>query len=468
MKEVCDWIESGKRYFLYVGEIKGLSLAQFLGESLSREYHQQTECIAIVPDVLEAYPQERVLVVNPIAAQQSLDRGMPVSCRIPARQFATAVSNHPDVIELVQKLVLSQGELLISVFQTLPEMTLDRFPGVHVIGPDCQVANTWNSKLQTYQKLENIVPIPEFRICSSKSELLKAASELFIRWRSGIFLSLEYSAAGTFSFRARSEEELLERLGDWQPPYVISRFVPHEFDPTVLAVVANEEDVFIGGIADQQIANVNKFTGSVYPSTLSPEILKTLNEMTVTVGRSMARTGYRGIFGCDYIVDENGAIFFLEVNARKQGTTMEMCCALENSVPEGSPNLLELEYFAVREHRFPANIRNAPENPQNICWGTYNHKVEDDVLTQESLPRPEDERLAFRSFVNDKAARCMVVEHIGAGFLVRKGSFLGRVIAMGSNRDEMLKRLQEGKRSLENTIVKVGKRARAVSSSGNG
>jgi hypothetical protein len=91
--------------------------------------------------------------------------------------------------------------------------------------------------------------------------------------------------------------------------YLVSRYMPHEDDPTVLGVVANEKDVYIAGVADQRIEHGNRFTGSTYPSKLPPDIITTLGELTRKAGKWLAANGYRGIFGCDYIVNATKKIF---------------------------------------------------------------------------------------------------------------------------------------------------------------
>ena len=411
------------------------------------------------------------MVINPEAGKDSARLGRNVNRRVPGRDSASLVSNHPRVTELVKKLVGEQGEVLINMFQTIPEMTLGLLPGARIIGPDAQLANRWNSKIHTYRSMDGVVPIPEFRVCFNRDELIQTTRELWSKWLHGIFLSLEYSAAGAFSFRSRSEGELLDRLGDWRPPYLITRFIPHLYDPTVLAVVANENDVYVAGIADQQMADVNKFTGSLFPSVLPPDLLDKLKGLTATVGRALGRTGYRGIFGCDYIVDDGGDPFFVEVNARKQGTTMEMCCHLENSLPEGCANLLELELLAVTDGKFPENTRELPVNPGNVHWGTYNFKVERDVIVGKALPSPPDERALFREAHRSHGAeaRHIVVEHVGADFVVGKGSFLGRVVSIGNCREDVVKGLEQGKNTLAQTLEKEsenGVRATTAQSAG--
>lgn len=442
-------------YFLYVGEIKAYYLNEFLREALQKIHKKNIDFIAIVPDVLERYPEGNLLVINPEASRLTRETGVRVSCRLPGRTFASIVSHHPAVIELVEILARSQERVWISMFHALAEMTLDRLPGVEILAPDSRVADRWNNKLYMYKTLQEHLPLPEFNLCGSRDELLEKTRHLWDTWRDGIFLSLEYSAAGIFSFIARDEAELIEKLGDWPPPYLISRFVPHTHDPTVLAVVANERDVYIGGIADQRMEQLNKFRGSTAPSVLPMEIQETLKKLTRKVGRLMGASGYRGIFGCDYIVRENGEVLFVEVNARKQGTTMEMCCHLELSLDEDAPSLAELEYLALTQGAFPPDLREMEGNPRGIHWGTYNFKVEEDVYVHADLPWPEHERRIFREVArNGTGAAHIVVEHIGKEFLLKAGAFLGRVIAVADSREGVFDGLKKGEAALAATIGK--------------
>ena len=101
----------------------------------------------------------------------------------------------------------------------------------------------------------------------------------------------------------------------------------------MLAVVANENDVYIAGIADQNTVDGNKFVGSYVPSVRTDEQAAELKEHTVAIGRFLGKAGYRGIFSCDYLIDTEGKIFFLEIKARKQGTTLEFCFTLEQTLP---------------------------------------------------------------------------------------------------------------------------------------
>jgi len=162
--------------------------------------------------------------------------------------------------------------------------------------------------------------------------------------------------------------------------------------------------------------------------------------------------GFRGIFGCDYIGDGQGNIIFIEVNPRKQGTTMEFCCTLEHLLPAGAANLPALEIGAVLDGRFPDNAvfpdpRRAAK--LNMHWGTFNDKVEGHaVLTRTSLPQRLKERRLFARVATGGEAGHVILEHVGADVDVLPGTFMGRVAAVGPTRRSMLSALARGKKKL--------------------
>lgn len=449
-------------YFLYIGELRTYGLSVLLRESLAKTLGRPVDFIAIVPDVFEAYAHENLVVINPAARQISEQLGRRVSCRIPSRAFATLVSGHPYVLRLVNALLAIQNQLFVTVYESLPEMTLDRIAGVSMFGPDKNVARAWNNRSFQYEKLAGVVPLPASRTCQGLRELTEVATDMLIEWPDGVFISLPFSAAGVGSTIVHSRQEIQEKvgglLGGRDLHTIITRYIPHHGDPTALAVVANEADVYIASVADQNIVDGNKFRGSEFPSVLPARVRDEIKQHTRKVGSKLGQAGYRGIFGCDFIVDHNGNVFLVEVNARKQGTTTGTCCALENLLPRGSPSLPELEYFAVMENRFPANAVEWDEQAGNIHWGTYNYKLEEDVSTRGSVPRGVDEREMFQAFASGRSpgGQFGIFEHIGTNYIVKAGSFLGRVVAVGEDHDTVQRGLEAGKAQIRASIAKEG------------
>jgi hypothetical protein len=446
-------LEKDTEYFLYIGELKNYWLNRFLVDTLANVCNRKFDFIAIVPDVFEQYNYENLIVINPLIHSFTSKFGPNVCCRVSSKDFMSCVSNNRQVKSLIKQLLTRQHHLYIYMYESLPEMTLDEIPGVSILGPSKTVAHRINSKIYQHEKLKGRLPLVDFRICENYEDLIKTVDSLWERWTDGIFVSKEYSAAGVNSMIAHSTSEVATIFFETGEPFFISRYIPHNADPTVLAVAANEGDIFIAGIADQHIEGGNRFTGSTFPSVLSHSTCEKLKEYTSITGKWLAGEGYRGIFGCDYLVDKDENIYFLEINARKQGTTLEFCCTLEQSLPKGSPTLTELEYYAVTENLFPANTVEMRDNSRNLHWGTYNYKLKNTVHTNGYFPQYSGEREAFKRVADGKLKKdFMILEHTGSDFIVAEGSFIGRIVALGQDHESVRQGLSQGIKAIELTI----------------
>ena len=271
-------------YFLYIGELKNYGLNHFLKDALSRIKNRTVDFISIVPDVFEQYNYENLMVINPDAKDCRNKFGCKVSCRIPADRFLTCVSESQQVKKLVRKLLRRQDNLYLYLYESMPEMTLDAIPGVFILGPESKIAGRLNNKAYQYKNLQGLIPMTDFFICDGMEDLLRTTDTLWSKWKDGIFVSLEHSAAGSNSIIGRSSRDIVARFSEQEATYLISRYIPHKHDPTVLAVVADEKAVYIAGIADQRIENGTRFTGSTFPTTLGSNIVDRLKKQTRTVG----------------------------------------------------------------------------------------------------------------------------------------------------------------------------------------
>lgn len=447
-------LDEDKDCFLYIGELKNYGLNHFLKKALTHYYNRPFQFIAIVPDVLEQYNYDNLIVINPLVESTNGECVLKKSCRINARQFVTAVSQTPKVISLVKQILRRQKGLFINMYESLPEMTLDEIEGVTILGPDKAISARTNNKTLQLSQLKDKVPVVDFEFCSSYRELISATDRLWDRWTDGIFVTKEYSAAGLESTVAGCQQDIEDKFDGEDTSYIISRFMPHVLDPTVLAVVAGEEDVFIAGVADQRIEDGNRFTGSTFPTTASFHQTRELMDHTRTVGRWLAGQGYRGIFGCDYIITSDGDIRFLEINARKQGTTLEFCCTLDQALPPSAPNLPELELWAVLEGHFPANaVEMNPATPP-LHWGTYNYKIHQAVHTQTYIPQQTREEETFENVAKGRLKKdYMILEHIGTNFVLAEGAFLARVVAVGQDHDSVVQGITQARKMIELTFT---------------
>jgi hypothetical protein len=449
-------------YFLYIGDLKNYALNYFVRETLEKRLAgRDVQFVAIVPDVCFQYNFSNIMVINPVARDDmisdhtfsNVQAAPKMSCRISGRKFMAAVSENEVVLSLIETILQHQDEIYINLYESLMEMTLDSLDRVILLGPDKRIARKYNDKIVQFRELKGIVPLIDGAVCRGVEELMELTGSLRKKWQDGIFVSCAFSAAGANSAVTRSQEEVAAKFTDDAGEYLVTRYIPHDLDPTVLAVVANENDVYIAGVADQTIIDGNRFVGSHFPSVTTSEQQQKLKDYTVAVGRLLGGAGYRGIFGCDYLIDQDGNIYFLEINARKQGTTLEFCFTLEQNLPKGSPMLPELEYYAVMENRFPQRTVEMKENSRGIHWGTYNYKVMEELITSGYIPQNPYERETFHKVANGELVKDFVIlEHLGTNLKVKPGTFLSRVVSVGRCRDDVDEGLCQGVGFIKQTI----------------
>ncbi len=439
-------------YFFYIGELKSHGLTEYLRDLWSQIQGRPVECIAIVPDLHDQYNYVNLIVPSPDAGENLQKR--PMSFRRNTGAFLQSVSKNKSIHALIDQILTHQDQLYIYMFESDSAMRLDQRRDVYLLGPDKDLSGKFNNKAVQFKLLDGIIPLVEYKICNSMPELLAVTERLRSSWADGIFVSRVYSAAGSASIVTRRQSDIKGFFTQDDAPFLITRYMNHECDPTVLAVVANEKDVFVAGVADQCIEGGNHFVGSTWPSVLAPDLIKQLCDCTRKVGQEIGRHGYRGIFGCDYIITRDNQVRFIEINARKQGTTLEFCYTLEQMLPSGSPNLPELEYFAVQKNRFPENMVEPPIVPDPVlCWGTYNYKLKQNRQTCGYIPQAKHERQSFAKVAGGKLAKdFLVLEHVGSGLQVQPGTFLARVVSTGKNMQDVQEGLALGRKMIDLTI----------------
>lgn len=452
-------------YFFYFGDVKSYYLNSFIQDVLqSKIGEKEVQFIAVVPDVFSQYDYPNIIVINPAirdnfscnATETPEVQPTKICCRINSSVFMSAVSSSPSIRKLIDIILENQNELYIYLFESVDEMTLDEINGVTLLGPDKSLSKTINNKIAQYRHVGDLLPTAEHHFCDNRTTLVTITKDLRNEWNDGIFVSCEYSAAGANSLVTKTQEELEKWCVNMKGPFLVSRFIPHNLDPTVLAVVANENDVYIAGIADQVIEDGNRFIGSTFPSVASEKQKKLLHQYTVIVGQMLGRLGYRGIFGCDYIIAHDGTIYFIEINARKQGTTLEFCYTLEQALPDKAPMLPALEYYAVTENKFPENCVELQLSFNSLNWGTYNYKILEAVITTGVVPHNPYERTSFRKIANNTLKNHFVVlEHVGSGFTVMPGTFLARVVSVAETKEDMEAGIRQGVGFINQTIYEA-------------
>ena len=448
-------LDPAKAYFLYVGEIKAYWLNSLMKRPLERIYEREVDFISIVPDVLARPIRDNLVVINSSSRKLLKETGIPHNVRLSGDDFAAQVSSSTFVNDLVQELLVRQESLFVNMFESMRSMDLVDGKSVRLIGPDPNLASNINNKLVQFDMVKGLgIPVPEGGGHETLESAVSAAGKMLEKGYF-VFVSEEYSAAGSNSIIARSKEDIIERFCNSESKYLVTRFIEHEYDPTVLGVVANEDQVYIASVADQNISGT-QFTGSTFPTVLDDKTAREVREMTRHIGRYLGSIGYRGVFGCDYVVDHDKEVYFIEINARKQGTTLETSLTMKHHMPH-QPYFPELEFIAVSEGRLPEDIEEMDLAPKGLCWGTHNIKVDHDVEIHRCL---EPECTQYQLFEGvptggRKMSRYIVEDHVGSSVRQKAGGFLARIIAASDNCDNVNSALKEGAQKVRSTFRKL-------------
>ena len=443
--------DRSKYYFIFISELRAYGIGHFFKEALSKALFipkEKIEFITIAPDVFEQYNYDNLIIMTKLKDRENK--------RPPLDEFMIEISNSSYIDDIINQVLANQNELYLYMFESNPYMTLDHKEGVILVGPNSDIVTTLNNKISLYEIFSDVVPMAKFSISNSFDELIKSSSKFFDKNRDKLFVSLEKSAAGANSIIANNIDEIVERFKEnIDDTFLVTEFIEHISDPTTLGVVINEDEIYVAGVADQRIVGTS-FRGSTYPSKMPQNIQQIIIEQTRTVGKKMAELGYRGIFGCDFIVTKDAKVYFVETNPRKQGSTMEFCCALKTQLPLGAPNLPEIEFYAVTEGTKAPRQKEPNFYKTDIFWGTYNVKISNKLLTHSYLPQQRGEIEMFESVAKAKINKeYMILEHIGQDFFVNEGSFLGRVVATGKNYKDIEDGIRMGKRMIDFTIRNV-------------
>ena len=93
------------------------------------------------------------------------------------------------------------------------------------------------------------------------------------------------------------------------------------------------------------VADGDKFCGAqILPSDTEPELNAAAAAITKAIGATLQAEGYKGIFGVDFLLDDSGELYVIEVNPRITGVTPLLTALYrgEAGVPFYLLHLLEL------------------------------------------------------------------------------------------------------------------------------
>ncbi|MSR85563.1 ATP-grasp domain-containing protein [Candidatus Uhrbacteria bacterium] len=222
------------------------------------------------------------------------------------------------VQEIIQGLLRKQERAYIYPFTTAFLETND--PRIFILGPDSKVAKRFDDKIAQYLLFQELdLPRNRAQVFATRDELLAQTDTIL-----PCYISASYSSGGNESGLIYSKEMLESFLGRLRDVNTAGPFlVAHIFEkmvlaPNVSAFVSDIDKTNILTISDQ-ILRGNRYLGNVYPSIASEKHRAVIRDVTEKIGSHLSRQGFRGLFGCDFLINQSGDIVTVDLNPRRQG-----------------------------------------------------------------------------------------------------------------------------------------------------
>jgi len=218
--------------------------------------------------------------------------------------------------DLIEKLIKKQERVFILGF-TSSCLSIQNSK-VKILGPSPKIATQFDDKIK-HIKLFHFLDLPR-----NSTRIYQNLEEIKSNEKYPFYISASYTSGGHENGTIYSEEDLevfysrLRAINKKHSFLVADLITDIKLSPNVNAVVCGEDDTRIICITDQ-ILRGNQYLGNIYPSKADDKEKQIIIETTKKVGNYLAKRGFRGLFGLDFIIDSKKNVFVVDLNPRRQG-----------------------------------------------------------------------------------------------------------------------------------------------------
>jgi len=427
-------LDPGKAYVLHVGNVKYIDTANFLKKGLSRRYGKPVETISVLPNMPPPYLTGNFVVINRPLAGQSSRNGDKYCLPMCQADIDRDVSESPYANGMIDSILKFQDDVFVNVFKSTPEMALADGERIHVIGPSSDLFERFDDKVYQREIMDELgIPVPRGYVADGFEHLVALYQENF---GGDAFVSCDRGFGGNGSEKVSGLEDLheSEKLKE-KKRFIITDLLDLKQSHCAIGIVANGDEVMFVSVSDQLMDGVEHM-GNLYPSAMSAENAGMVEKYMEMIGRRLGRSGYRGIFGVDFMTDQEDTLYFTEINPRKVGHIPETIFAYRAENP-GSITIPELEFLAVTEGALGEHHLEMP----SMGWGVLCAKAEKGQRTTNHVPRERKEKEIFRN------SGSIVIDHPGKNITYLRRGKIARAlhVSLEESQEEILNKLQEQK-----------------------
>jgi predicted ATP-grasp superfamily ATP-dependent carboligase len=314
-----DIFSNDKEYFFTLHGPRFEYMNNAMAESLGQKYGKEFRPIRILnawPS--KAYDKANYIILNKRGYKLANELKKKVVFLPDYEDVNAEFSDDPFIKSIAKKLLEKQKTVFVYPFTTAFLEVAK--PDFSVLGPNNELAKNLDNKINQLKLFNKLgLPCNKARIFNSKEDLLKHEYEIVPS-----YISAAYTSGGNESGLIYSPEMLHEFLAKLRPINETNKFIVSDIfedivlAPNVNAVITSDEKVAILVLSDQ-ILQGNRYLGNIYPSKVSEDNRTEIYNITKQIGKYLASQGYRGLFGCDFLINGNGQLVVVDLNPRHQG-----------------------------------------------------------------------------------------------------------------------------------------------------
>lgn len=269
--------------------------------------------------VLNAIPcthfeKENYIILNAKGEQESRDRNRPV-IDLPEYEDLNAEFLQSKKVQAIADQLLQKQDTVYVHSTTSSFFAHDaRYT---LLGPDPQVSKKYDAKTTQHDLFVRL------GLSYVPAETVSNRADLSAR-PYPYYLSAAYTSGGNESGPVENEssrEALLSAMRDVnvQGPFLVSEIITDIIaEPNTTAMVIDHDKTVVTTISDQ-IMRGKRYLGNAYPTAIDQMQQQEVIAMTEAIGNALSGEGFRGMFGCDFLITKDGRVMVVDLNPRRQG-----------------------------------------------------------------------------------------------------------------------------------------------------
>lgn len=433
-----DIFSNKKEYFFTFLSNRFELINDHLAELLAKKYNKKFEPIYVLSAEPGKYHQKTSYII--INRRLKDLRKKLINKKLILLQDVEDLNNEFSeskfVNKLIEDLAKKQNQIFVISFSSFG-LNIKNNKIVN-IGPERELVEKYDNKIEQVKLFRKLkLPVNETRIYKDAESLMSAK----INYPS--FISPSFTSGGSENAIIFSKKDLsvfftrlrkINRNGE----FFVARYIENvSSSPNSVGIICGKDDARVLCLTDQLIRGV-KHTGNIYPSLASKKNKDKIISVTKKIGIYLSGLGFRGMYGCDFIIDGNEKLFVVELNPRRQSTYLmtqlmskkidlleaELLLAIGGGIPEFNYDDIQGEYIWLHN-----------KLKQNLKF---------QFLTKEFKINSENKPL-------EKIGEKFICSYFPTEYIMNDCNFFGYYIATGKSYEKVL---ENSKKEINEVLLK--------------